>query len=234
MMGRTHLCIGTGVVLSIAASTDTPITLPLIVATVIGSLLPDIDEPNSLIVSRSLPKPLLNSIRLLLVALAAIIYFSNSIPAPLATLLPLAVGAIAFIPARSLRNISMILIGVGLLVTGQLSNSWATIIGACLLICAVVPHRGLTHTVYGLVVWSALLYYATYQTLGHMIWIAGGTAYLLHLLADAVTDHGIRPLPPLKYRLRFRLMSTGTRSGSIIEGVCILMTLALVVFAFFM
>lgn len=49
---------------------------------------------------------------------------------------------------------------------------------------------------------------------GPEIWVAGGSAYALHLLADSLTNRGIRPLPPLKLRIRANLMSTGTKHGA--------------------
>lgn len=234
MMGKTHLCIGTGITLSIAASTNIPITLPLVMVTVVGSLMPDIDEQNSLIVSRTLPKPFLDVLRILFVILATATYFANLVPAPWNVIVTLAIAGLAFFPIRVLRKISLILIGLAFMIGGHTLGSWATIGGACLLICALVKHRGLTHTLYGLSAWCALLYFVTYQTSGHLVWLAGGAAYGLHLFADALTDRGIQPFPPFKYRLRLKLMSTGTLRGSIIEGACIMITLALVVVVFLM
>ena len=67
---------------------------------------------------------------------------------------------------------------------------------------------------------------------GPEIWVAGGTAYAMHLLADSLTNRGIRPLPPLKWRIRVNLMSTGTKRGAVVENVCIVLTLILAWIAF--
>ncbi|MNP63616.1 hypothetical protein D3C76_1590290 [compost metagenome] len=54
----------------------------------------------------------------------------------------------------------------------------------------------------------------------------------MHLLADSLTNRGIRPLPPLKWRIRANLMSTGTKHGAVVENVCIVLTLILAWIAF--
>ncbi|QKS45649.1 metal-dependent hydrolase [Paenibacillus cellulosilyticus] len=135
-------------------------------------------------------------------------------------------------PKRSLRNIVMILIGVGLIAFGHTFMPWNMIAGSLLIICALMPHRRLTHSVYAVVGWTALLYLATLDY-GNTIWIAGVLSYLLNLLADTLTNRGIRPIPPLDWRLKINLMSTGTATGKIVESGFILLTFAIVFFVFF-
>ncbi|MNW65327.1 hypothetical protein D3C74_437020 [compost metagenome] len=67
---------------------------------------------------------------------------------------------------------------------------------------------------------------------GGSLWIAGGMSYALHLLADSMTQRGITPLPPLPFKLRLKLMSTGTKKGNKVEHLCMVLTLALAVYAF--
>lgn len=67
---------------------------------------------------------------------------------------------------------------------------------------------------------------------GGSLWIAGSLSYGLHLLADSLTQRGITPLPPIPLKLRLKLMSTGTKKGHAVEKVCVMLTLALVVYAF--
>ncbi|MNN89984.1 hypothetical protein D3C81_2078710 [compost metagenome] len=57
-------------------------------------------------------------------------------------------------------------------------------------------------------------------------------SYALHLLADSLTQRGITPLPPLPFKLRLKLMSTGTKKGSAVEKFCIVLTLVLVTYVF--
>lgn len=80
---------------------------------------------------------------------------------------------------------------------------------------------------------GALLYFVSKgMDDGGSLWIAGSMSYGLHLLADSLTQRGITPLPPLPVKLRLKLMSTGTKKGNAVEKVCVMLTLALVVYVF--
>lgn len=231
MMGRAHLVISTGVTLSVLGLAHEKITLPVIAVTVVAALLPDIDEPNSLLVSRAIPTRFLRMLQLMLVIAAVLVQFYGKAFAPWNSVLAVLVGLVSFMPTRTLRNIVMFLIGVGLIVFGHSFIPWNYIIGSTLIICSIVKHRGLTHTVYFVAGWTALLFFASH-TYGNALWIAGGLSCLLHLLCDALTNHGIQPLPPFKFRLKLRLMSTGTWSGTIVENLCIGLTFVFVWFVF--
>jgi inner membrane protein len=58
--------------------------------------------------------------------------------------------------------------------------------------------------------------------------IAGGLSYLLHLLADALSQRGIQPLPPIPWKLRVPLMRSGKFSASVVETTAIGFTFILV------
>ncbi|MDO7905520.1 metal-dependent hydrolase [Paenibacillus sp. JX-17] len=231
MMGRAHLVIGTGVSLSLLHLQGVPVTVGAAATALVGSLLPDIDEPNSLLMTRTMPNGMLRVLQLAMVILAVWLCVDGAVQSPWNIVLSLAIAAVSFLPFRALRKVLMLIIGVGLAVYGGDYTPWNLVAGCLLVVCTVLPHRGLTHTVYGLAVWTALLYGTTSNS-GDSIWLAGGIAYLLHLLADSLTNRGIKPLPPFKWRLRFNLMSTGTRHGAIVENVCILLTLLLTGFVF--
>lgn len=227
MMGRSHLLISTGVTISVLGMANQKISLPVIAIAAVSALLPDIDEPNSLIVSRAIPTGLIRVLQTVLVAFALYVQFFGSMLTPWNTALAVMVGLVSFMPTRTLRNVVMTLIGIGLITLGHDFIPWNFILGSVLIISSLVPHRGLTHTVYGVIGWTGLLYFATH-TYGHELWMAGGLSYLLHLLADALTNRGIRPLPPFKFRFKLKLMSTGTWTGNIVEKICIGLTLVLV------
>ncbi|MDN8593160.1 metal-dependent hydrolase [Paenibacillus sp. 11B] len=232
MMGRSHFVISTGLTLSALAILNQPITIPAILITGISALLPDIDEPNSLIVSRTLPKGLIRLLQLLLIATGAVVFFSGVMPWPWNIGIAIAIGLFSFLPLRTLRNMCMVGIGTSLIVVGQGIAPWNYIIGALLVVCVFLPHRGLTHTIYGLGIWAAILYFASHE-ISSAIWIGGSLSYALHLLADSLTNRGIRPLPPFKYRLKFNLMSTGSRWGGVVEGACIGLTVIILVITFY-
>ena len=92
---------------------------------------------------------------------------------------------------------------------------------------------GLTHTVYAAAGWTGLLYFASQGKIGgESLWFAGGLSYSIHLLADALTNRGIRPLPPFKWRIKLKIMSTGSKWGRTVENACIVLTLVLVWYVF--
>lgn len=243
MKGSSHLIIGTGVSLACAALLHTPLTPTAAAAAIVGSLLPDIDEPNALLLSRSLPKPLLRLLKAaLLIASAAVIWFA----------LPYApwnwaAGALVALPVfatdRKLRQALMLLIAALLIAAGLIGVPWfelqggfprfkllpgepvAAVAGGGLGLCALLPHRGFTHTLYATAIWTALLYWTAPTE--PAVWQAGGMAYLLHLLADALTQRGIRPLPPLEWKLCIPLIRTGKFSAAVFETLFVGMTFVL-------
>lgn len=232
MMGKAHLVISTGLTLSALSLADQEISLPVAAIAAVSSLLPDIDEPNSLLVSRAIPKQLIRIFQAVLLGASAAVYYFGQGYAPWNVVMAILVAVISFLPSRTLRNIVMVLIGIGLFAFGNQFAPWSYIAGSLLIIVSFLPHRGLTHSVYGFAAWTLLLYIATYDQ-GNAYWIAGGLSYLLHLLADSLTNHGIRPLPPFEWKLKLRIMSTGTWKGAMVEYLCMGATLAIVWFTFF-
>ncbi|OBZ11575.1 hypothetical protein A8L34_14565 [Bacillus sp. FJAT-27264] len=233
MMGKSHLIISTGVTLSVMNLLGYEITIPAIAVAAVSSLMPDIDEPNSLLVRKAIPEFVLRILQVALIGAAIYLYFAGLAQPPWNIALALLVGSVSFLPGRRLRHLVMILIAVGLVAFADAYDPWNYIAACILIIASIVPHRGLTHTLYGVAGWGALLYFASLgMNDGGSLWIAGGLSYALHLLADSITQRGITPLPPLPFKLRLRLMSTGTKKGSAVENVCILLTLALVVYVF--
>ncbi|WDQ32214.1 metal-dependent hydrolase [Paenibacillus marchantiae] len=230
MMGRSHLIIGTTVSLSVLQLAGMTVTAPAVTVALIGSLLPDIDEPNSLLVSKALPNSLIRLLQTILLPVAVFVYFYVQAK-PWNLLLAILIAMVSFLPSRSLRKVLMFAIGLGLVFYGHAFAPWNLIAGSLLMLCTTLTHRGLTHTLYGTAVWTGLLYSTTHLQ-GPEIWVAGGTAYVMHLLADSLTNRGIRPLPPLKWRIRINLMSTGTKHGAVVENVCIVLALILAWIAF--
>ncbi|WP_337035140.1 metal-dependent hydrolase [Paenibacillus illinoisensis] len=233
MMGRSHLIISTGLSLSAVSIFDVALSLPMMAIAVVSSLLPDIDEPNSLLLSKTLPKRFIQGIQITGLLIAALIFLLQPMEALWNNIIVGATLLVSVRPIGSLRNILIIVIG-GLLFWAAPSENgiWFYVIGATLIVCALAPHRGITHSAYGLLGWTAILYFATFGY-GDEIWIVGSLSYLLHLIADSITNRGIRPLPPFQFRIRLRLMSTGTFKGHLVEQGFIVITLATVIMMFF-
>ncbi|WP_150265776.1 metal-dependent hydrolase [Paenibacillus tepidiphilus] len=233
MMGKSHFIIGTGVTLSAMRLLGYEITIPAAAVAALSSLLPDIDEPNSLLVRKALPEPLLRLLQVALIAGAIYLYLAEIAAPPWNLVLALLVGSVSFLPGRRLRHLVMLLIAVGLLAFAEVYAPWNAIAACILVIATVVPHRGLTHTLYALGGWTALLYFASSGLAdGGSLWIAGGMAYALHLAADIMTRRGITPLPPLPLKLRLKLMSTGTKKGDRVEKVFVVLALAFALYTF--
>lgn len=233
MMGRSHLIISTGVTLSVMSLMSYEITIPAIAVAAVSSLLPDIDEPNSLLVRKAIPEFMLRALQLALIGAGIYLYFAGIVERPWNMVLALLVGSVSFLPGRKLRHLVMLLIAIALFAFGEAYDPWNYIAACILVVSSIVPHRGITHTLYAVAGWSALLYFASSgMKAGDSLWIAGGMSYALHLLADSLTQRGITPLPPIPFKLRLKLMSTGTKKGGAVENICILLTLALVVYTF--
>ncbi|AWP25296.1 MULTISPECIES: metal-dependent hydrolase [Paenibacillus] len=230
MMGRAHFVISTGLSVSVLGLTGHTITIPVVVVAALSSLLPDIDEPNSLLVSRAIPKTVIRVFQLFLLLAAAGICFLGKPFAPWNFVVALFIMIFTMLPNRRLKNVIMFLCGIGLLTLGNQFIPWNYIAGAILIIVPFLPHRGLTHTLYGLTGWTLILFFATGD---RSIWLAGGLSYMLHILADSLTNRGIRILPPFHFVLRFRIMSTGTFKGTLIEYLCMGATVGVVWFTFF-
>lgn len=216
MMGRTHIIVGTGISLSLLQLGGIPITVPAVAVALVSSVLPDIDEPNSLLVTRVIPNWLLRIVQIGLIVLALTVGFYGMDRFPWNWILAALIATVSFMPSRSLRQWIMFFIGLGLIVYGSSFHPWNLLVGSLLILTTLVPHRGLTHTLYGTAVWTFLLY-GTTKSYGDAVWIAGGLSYALHLVADSLTNRGIRPLPPFKWKIKFKLMSTGSKQGAWVE-----------------
>jgi inner membrane protein len=236
MMGRTHLIISSGMTLSILSLSGQGITLPAAAVAVVSSLLPDIDEPNSLLLQKTMPKQLLQVIKLMLIA-AGIVFIAYSYLqaffVPFSYVIGVMMIAACFIHQRLFRQLLMAALGALMLYIGVEAGPWWATVGALLMVCSVLPHRGLTHSVYGVCIWGAVLYFASIP-LDAPLWLSGVISYSLHLLCDVLTKHGIQPLPPLKWKWRLPIMSTGKFSGFLVESLCLTLTFVLMWNAFIM
>ncbi len=226
MMGKAHLIIGTGVSLSLLALTGAPVTVGAVAIAAVSSLLPDIDHPNSILVTRALPDRLLRILQSAMLLIAAALLFYAPIAQPWNSVLAAIAVVAMFLPEQALRKGAFVLIGLAVIVLGERYAPWNRMGGILLIVFSLAPHRGITHTVYALGAWTLLLYGLT-SAHGPSIWLAGALSYAAHLICDSLTKNGIRPLPPLKWKLRFALMTTGKKSGRRVERIGIWITVIL-------
>lgn len=163
MMGRTHLMIGVAGSIDLAILTHTPIGFAGIATAAVCSILPDIDEPNSMISHRTGGK-----IGITVIAAAAAVFGF------LGGYIPLGVFAILLGIAPHLR------------------------------------HRKFTHTVFAAaIIWLFLAWLGAKTGVGDLA-LFGTSAYVLHILADVITNTGVPVLYPLiKKKLSFHVTNTG-------------------------
>lgn len=166
------------------------IVKPVVVmfAVAIGSLLPDIDHPNSTITHEVMPEiPGLSGWRLgYLVTGAGFLVAAWGI------------GKYSLLPGFQ-GVVNFILISAGL----------------TMLIFTLNGHRGITHSLLGLAIMTAVAWYVQdkigiWQHWGINILPAFMLGYGLHLLADAVTNSGVPLLYPYRKRFALSWFDTGS------------------------
>ncbi|EFM10904.1 membrane-bound metal-dependent hydrolase [Paenibacillus curdlanolyticus YK9] len=225
MKGSSHLVISTGVSLAVTALLHTSLTPAAAAAAVVGSLLPDLDEPNGLLANRTFPKPAIRALQIvLLLAAAAAVWFTRT-QYPWNWGAGAVISLSAFASTRWLRQLLMLITGGALTIGGVLYDPRFAAAGLTLVVCALVPHRGFTHTLYATGLWTFALYWMAKDNPG--VWLAGGLSYLLHLLADALSKRGVQLLPPLPWKLCIPLMRSGKSSAAVVETAAIGLTFIL-------
>lgn len=101
-----------------------------------------------------------------------------------------------------------------------------TLIGIALILTGLSSHRGFTHSLLGLLIYWAGIYYITNSVYNlSMAHIGFAIGYMSHLVADMMTNKGIQLFYPLKPRVKFPLTIT---TGGI--GEYVIMIIALVCF----
>ncbi|GIM48520.1 metal-dependent hydrolase [Collibacillus ludicampi] len=126
------------------------------------------------------------------------------------------------------RKISLALIALGVIKLawdGWLPWHQVGMIALWALIAALSPHRGITHSLIGLL-------FATYGLMGWLgpLWTVFAAAYLSHLVADMLTDGGVPLLWPWKFDFH---IPTGLHTGRfftrmIEKGIQLVASLAIV------
>ncbi len=161
-------------------------------AVMIGSLLPDLDHPNSTL-SRVLA-PTGAAVRAMLAAAGlALIWYGRSVSPWLAAagavLAAAAVLNIKILPLEKCRKILLLAIGAALIITAQ--HKLLAALGALYIMMGVVTHRGLTHSAEGAVLAIACAWWLMRDTAYSYLLLPFAVGYLSHLLADLITDSGI-------------------------------------------
>jgi membrane-bound metal-dependent hydrolase YbcI (DUF457 family) len=248
MLGRTHMAIGAVAAVALApavfgahwvtvrdlASSNwdiVPHTVitegTLVVGALVGSLLPDLEQRNSLM-SHEVERIGQLVITATLIALVILLHMQSSIFAwALVVLLALLSGA----RSNTARRIGLAVLGGGLLLLSYLGN--LPFVAGILLACWVVgamftPHRTFTHSLLGFILLScgAMVALSRY----HLGDAADGIilGYAFHMIADGVAG-GVPLLWPWPHRQGIRLVYTGSVWDHMIGGLATLAFIGLAI-----
>ncbi|WP_337999137.1 metal-dependent hydrolase [Desulfofalx alkaliphila] len=181
--------------------------LPL--AVMIGSLLPDIDHPNSTLSQMIAPTGLV--IRLLVVAAGSLIVWQGW-----GTYWIMAAGgALALVGLLNIKVLPMELLQrMLLIITGVALIAWANTplvsgLGVMYFIMGIISHRGLTHSLEGAIIAIIGAWWFTIN-IGHPeLLIPFAIGYIMHLLADLIADSGIYLSYFAKSKISIPIIKTG-------------------------
>ncbi|WP_136604498.1 metal-dependent hydrolase [Paenibacillus dokdonensis] len=205
MKGSTHLAIG--VAIGAAAAAHYPFTLKhaalYVAVSALSALSADLDGPSMLSskigqFSKWLREMLYWS-GLLLIVILTWLYFTEHyfvLEYSLAALSLFLLGLI--IKDGLLRNILVSAIGCLLLYNGW-SHHMMWLVGFGIFVAAApwLKHRGMTHTVWALVLWAAIGSGLQNQLQIDGIMLVATAGYASHLIADTLTPNGVKWLYPL-------------------------------------
>jgi inner membrane protein len=205
MKGSTHLAIGGAI--GAAASLYYPFSFnhAAIYLCIAGfsALSADLDGPSLLSEKLSKLSKLLRNFALWtgigFIAVFACIYFVQDRLYPIFSTIAVAMFILGLITKEgTIRNALVSVIGCALLYAGwTIQQNWLMGFGLFVAWVPWLKHRGMTHTVWALILWGAIG-----RGLEQQLGIAGITAvavagYASHLLADTLTPNGVKWLYPI-------------------------------------
>lgn len=188
MRGTSHMIVGaaTGGALVYYGGDFTNVEAASIIATCsIASLIPDLDTNGKLTNKITIPVRLVTSL-LFFLGVSLIIYsYANASGSDV--WIGMGIGAALLVLPRFFikRKTMLIVTGFCVLALGvNLFELWILGLGAYILICAFLPHRGLTHSIFGLLFfsWIAFEFQKTIAIEGIMN--AAVLGYFSHLITD--------------------------------------------------
>ncbi|AWB45635.1 metal-dependent hydrolase [Paenibacillus sp. CAA11] len=212
MKGSTHLTLG--VAIGTAAAVYYPFSVQhaaiYIATSAVSALSADLDGPSLLSsrigkvskwLHRSLPV-----IGILLLVLLAYQYAAHGVIDPAlgaATGITLLPGLI--LQEGTLRNLLVSLCGGGLIYAGlTYGMPWLAGLGLFAVCAPWLKHRGLTHTLWALILWWFIGRGLEEQVQVPSLGLIAGAGYLSHLIADTLTPSGVKWLYPI-WKKPFRL-----------------------------
>jgi inner membrane protein len=187
--GKSHVIVGlfaTGV--TMYATKNDSMIVPLVVGA-ISSLAPDLDHHNSSLTKKvSMPLKVLFSLLFLAVTLFIVVKTGKLIYSG-SWIYAIGILVLFIICVSWLRNIKTILMLTGLLIAVIgwffFYGYWSIFaIGLFIAVSSRLKHRGPTHSLYFLAIWSGICYLLQKDSSVNGLWLAGSVGYFSHLLAD--------------------------------------------------
>lgn len=205
MKGTTHLAIGTGIGAFASAYYPFSITHTVyyVSIAIISALVADLDGPSLL--SRRLSKiskwirELVIWLGLIFTAAVMYLYFSYNLVYPELSIIALVTLLLALIAkAGVIRNILVSIVGCGMIYCGMLLDMlWLLGLGVFVAWIPWLKHRGLSHTVWAMLIWGAIAWGLEQQLGVDGVALVALAGYFSHLLADTLTPGGVKWLLPL-------------------------------------
>lgn len=205
MKGSTHMAIGATI--GVAAAMYYPFTmnnaaLYIAVATV-SALSADLDGPSMLTskltkLSKILP-PILLGAGLLSIVMLFYQFVTQHTLYPIKSVVSLCFILVGLISNQGfIRNLLSSLLGVALIVAGfSYQMNWLMGLGIFAAIAPWLAHRGMTHTIWAVMLWSTIALGLEQQLQIEGIVLVATLGYVSHLVADTLTPKGVKWLYPL-------------------------------------
>lgn len=214
MKGTTHLAIGATIGLAAAAYYPFSFNHAVLYISIaaFSALSADLDGPSMLSSKLGKLSKVLHELILWsgVLSFAGVIYLyfvHQSIDRAFATVAVVLflLGCVA--KAGVIRNALISLIGAGLIAAGwTVSTSWLIGLGLFIACAPWLKHRGMTHTVWAVIIWAAIGSGMERDLQIEGIATVAAAGYLSHLLADTLTPSGVKWLYPLyKKPIKFPL-----------------------------
>jgi inner membrane protein len=119
----------------------------------------------------------------------------------------------------SARKLALLFTGLATVLAGLYAQFlWLSLLGTFICLAPFTGHRTWTHTLWATALWTYIGYLADHALGWRGIAQYAGAGYVSHLLADTLTKSGVQWLRPLDVCFRIPLLSTGSKTGNVLEA----------------
>jgi len=232
MTGKTHLYLGivTGVGVEAVLNginiwSVNGITEMLVGGVLIGglsALAPDLDSSGMLgkMVTDSSQKARWFGLMMLAI-LGAVAFFTGFGHTTALSVVAVLLLCSLFVRDDLQRKVTLGIWGTAFAYFGFINNeTWLIALAVFSFLCMIAKHRGLTHTVWALGIWTYVCYLiGVHFGLQNLMWV-GFSGYLSHLIADSLTKERVRYFYPIiKIPFGIPWIKTGSASGAVSEFI---------------